>query len=49
MELFGGRRPSTDEEAVLDEIRKADAERLSPLDALLRLAVWKERLAKGNR
>ncbi len=49
MELFGGRRPSTDEEAVLDEIRKADAERLSPLDALLRLAAWKERLAKGNR
>jgi len=49
MDLFGGRRASTEEGAVLDEIRKADAERLSPLDALLRLAAWKERLAKGNR
>jgi len=49
MDLFGGRRASTEEGAVLDEIRKADAERLSPLDALLRLAAWKERLSKGNR
>ena len=49
MELFGGRRSSSDEEAVLDEIRKADAERFTPLDALLRLAAWKERLSKGNR
>jgi len=48
MELFGGRR-SSEEDAVLDEIRKADAERLSPLDALLRLAAWKERLLKGKR
>lgn len=48
MELFGGRRPSADEEAVLDEIRRADVERLAPLDALLRLAAWKERLAKGR-
>lgn len=49
MELFGGRRHSSDEEAVLDEIRMTEAERLTPLDALLRLAVWKERLSKGNR
>ncbi|MCL5885407.1 MAG: DNA mismatch repair protein MutS [Deltaproteobacteria bacterium] len=49
MELFGGRRPSADEEAVLDEIRKADVERLAPLDALMRLAAWKERLSKGKR
>ncbi len=48
MELFGGRR-SSEEDAVLDEIRRVEAERLSPLDALLRLAVWKERLSKGNR
>jgi DNA mismatch repair protein MutS len=49
MELFGGRRVSTDDDAVLEEIRKADVERLSPLDALLHLAAWKERLSKGNR
>ncbi|GAB4368334.1 MAG: DNA mismatch repair protein MutS [Deltaproteobacteria bacterium] len=49
MDLFGGRRRTSDEEGVLDEIRKADAERMSPLDALLRLAAWKERLDKGNR
>ncbi len=48
MELFGGRR-SSEEDAVLEEIRRVEAERLSPLDALLRLAVWKERLSKGNR
>jgi DNA mismatch repair protein MutS len=48
MELFGGRR-SSEEDAVLEEMRKADAERLSPLDALLRLAAWKERLLKGKR
>jgi DNA mismatch repair protein MutS len=49
MDLFGGRRRSSEEEAVLDEIRKADAERFTPLDALLRLAAWKERLSKGER
>jgi DNA mismatch repair protein MutS len=47
MELFGGRR-SQEEDAVLDEIRRTDAERLSPLDALLRLAEWKERMMKGE-
>jgi DNA mismatch repair protein MutS len=47
MELFGGKR-SQEEEAVLDEIRRTDAERLSPLDALLRLAEWKERMSKGK-
>jgi DNA mismatch repair protein MutS len=49
MELFGGRRVGTDESAVLEEIRKADVERLSPMDALLHLAAWKERLSKGKR
>jgi len=47
MELFGGRRTS-EEEAVLEEIRRTEPERLSPLDALLRLAEWKERILKGR-
>jgi DNA mismatch repair protein MutS len=47
MELFGARR-FPEEDAVIDEIRKADAERLAPLDALLRLMAWKERLSKGK-
>jgi len=47
MELFGGRR-SSEEEAVLEEIRRTEPERLSPLDALLRLAEWKERMLKGK-
>jgi DNA mismatch repair protein MutS len=47
MELFGGRR-SSEEEAVLEEIRRMEPERLSPLDALLRLAEWKERILKGR-
>jgi DNA mismatch repair protein MutS len=47
MELFAGRR-SSDEEAVLDEMRRMDPERLSPLDALLRLSEWKERMMKGK-
>src|SRR3990172_8538258 len=49
MELFGGRRGSADDDAVIEKIRKADVEGLSPLDALLHLAAWKERLSKGNR
>ncbi|MBI5574814.1 MAG: DNA mismatch repair protein MutS [Deltaproteobacteria bacterium] len=48
MVLFGGRR-TQEEEAVLEEIRRTDAERTSPLDALLRLAEWKERMLKGKR
>ena len=47
MELFAGRRERMEEEAVLEEIRRAEPERLSPLDALMRLAAWKERLRKG--
>jgi DNA mismatch repair protein MutS len=47
MELFGGRR-SSEEEAVLEEIRRMDPERMSPLDALLRLAEWKARMPKGR-
>ncbi|MGE5189806.1 MAG: DNA mismatch repair protein MutS, partial [Gemmatimonadota bacterium] len=48
MELFrGGRSPGDDE--VIEEIRSADVERLSPLDAIMRLAAWKERLLKGRR
>ncbi|MBM2828453.1 MAG: mismatch repair protein MutS, partial [Actinobacteria bacterium] len=48
IEMFGGRR-SPEEEGVLEEIRRTDAERLSPMDALLRLAEWKERIMKGKR
>lgn len=49
MELFSQRRPgSRDEDAVVEEIRSIDAERLSPFDALLRLVAWKERLQKGQ-
>jgi DNA mismatch repair protein MutS len=48
MELFSGRRERIEEEAVLEEIRRAEPDRLSPLDALMRLAAWKERLRKGN-
>jgi DNA mismatch repair protein MutS len=47
MELFAGRR-SSEEEAVIEEMRRTDPERLSPLDALLRLAEWKERMLKGK-
>jgi DNA mismatch repair protein MutS len=49
MELFGGRRVGAEEGVVLEEIRKAEVERLSPMDALLHLAAWKERLSKGKR
>ncbi len=45
MELFA-RRERGEEDAILEEIRRADPERLSPLDALMRLAAWKERLGK---
>jgi DNA mismatch repair protein MutS len=45
MDLFGGRR-SSEEDAVLEEIRRTEPDRLSPLDALLRLAEWKERMQK---
>ncbi|HEX9205931.1 MAG TPA: DNA mismatch repair protein MutS [Candidatus Deferrimicrobiaceae bacterium] len=47
MELFAGRRERMEEEGVLEEIRRSEPERLSPLDALMRLAAWKERLRKG--
>ena len=33
---------------LLEEIRRAEPERLSPLDALMRLTAWKERVRKGN-
>jgi DNA mismatch repair protein MutS len=47
IELFAGKR-SSDEDTVLEELRRADPERLSPLDALLRLSEWKERMRKGK-
>jgi DNA mismatch repair protein MutS len=47
MELFS-RRARGDEDAVLDQIRRCEPERLSPLDALMRLAEWKGRLGKGT-
>ena len=47
MDLFRGGRPPEDD-AVIEEIRAADVERLSPLDALMRLAEWKGRLGKGS-
>jgi hypothetical protein len=47
--LFGGRKGLPGDEEVLEEIRKADVDRWSPMDALLHLAAWKERLSKGKR
>ena len=47
MELFS-RRSRVDDDAVLDQIRRCEPERLSPLDALMRLAEWKGRLGKGS-
>ena len=46
MDLFtrGERR---EEEAVLEELRRTEPDRLMPLDALMRIAAWKERLRKG--
>jgi len=49
MELFGPRRDAADRDAVLEEIRRAEVDRLSPLDALLQLTAWKERLSGRNR
>jgi DNA mismatch repair protein MutS len=50
MELFGrSGRASLDEDSVIEEIRQSDVERLTPLDALMRLVAWKERLLKGNK
>jgi len=46
MELFS-RRARKDEDAVLEQVRRCEPERLSPLDALMRLAEWKGRLEKG--
>jgi hypothetical protein len=48
MELFGRGAVPAEESAVAGEIRNADVERLSPLDALIRLTAWKERLTKGK-
>ncbi len=47
MDLFA-RRERREEDAVLEEIRRSDPERLTPVDALMRLAAWKERLRKGT-
>jgi DNA mismatch repair protein MutS len=47
MELFG-KRPEANEASVIEEIRALDPERLTPLDALMRLSAWKERLLKGK-
>jgi DNA mismatch repair protein MutS len=47
MELFS-RRFRGEEDAVLEQIRRCEPDRLSPLDALMRLAEWKERLRKGS-
>lgn len=46
MELFS-RRARGEEDAVLDQIRRSEPSLLSPMDALMRLAEWKERLRKG--
>jgi DNA mismatch repair protein MutS len=45
MDLFS-RAERREEDAVLEEIRRCDPERLTPVDALMRLAAWKERLGK---
>jgi DNA mismatch repair protein MutS len=47
MELFG-KRAEAGEAFVIEEIRALDPERLTPLDALMHLAAWKERLLKGK-
>ncbi len=47
MDLFS-RAERREEGAVLEEIRRCDPERLTPVDALMRLAAWKERLGKGT-
>jgi len=47
MQLFG-RRERREEDAVLEEIRRSEPERLTPVDALMRLSAWKERLRKGT-
>ncbi|MEW6719605.1 MAG: DNA mismatch repair protein MutS [Thermodesulfobacteriota bacterium] len=45
MELFS-RGERREEDAVLEEIRRTEPERLTPVDALLRVAAWKEKLGK---
>jgi DNA mismatch repair protein MutS len=47
MELFG-KRPEAAEASMIEEIRALDPERLTPLDALMHLSAWKERLLKGK-
>jgi DNA mismatch repair protein MutS len=47
MDLFS-RGERREEDAVLEEIRRSEPERLTPVDALMRLAAWKERLRKGT-
>jgi DNA mismatch repair protein MutS len=47
MDLFprGERR---EEDSVLEELKRTETDRLTPVDALMRIAAWKERLGKGR-
>lgn len=47
MDLFSRGERRT-EESVLEELRRTEPDRLTPVDALMRIAAWKERLRKGT-
>jgi DNA mismatch repair protein MutS len=47
MDLFS-RAERGAEESVLEELRRTEPDRLTPVDALMRIAAWKERLRKGT-
>jgi hypothetical protein len=47
MDLFS-RGERREEESVLEELRRTEPDRLTPVDALMRIAAWKERLGKGT-
>ena len=47
MDLFS-RGQRREEESVLEELRRTEPDRLTPVDALMRIAAWKERLRKGT-
>ena len=44
----GGTRAAALSYGVLEELRRTEPDRLTPVDALMRIAAWKERLRKGT-
>ena len=46
MDLFP-RKQRREEYSVLEELQRMEPERLTPMDALMRISAWKERLRKG--